>query len=136
MNGYEALLKTVFMHGEDMGGRNGGTTEIFGTTLVHDMEEGFPVVTTKKVPIKAAIGEFIAFLRGYTREEQFAELGCNYWKQNSESEYWKANPNYEPGSLGPVYGAQWKNFPSLFRPPPRDPKKPTGSPPESRWQCR
>jgi thymidylate synthase len=74
----------------------------------HDMEEGFPLLTTKKMPIKTIIKETIGFLQGKTNSE---DLGKIFWDTNANNKNWLANPNRKgEGDLGRVYGKQWREW--------------------------
>src|SRR5690606_36630321 len=74
------------------------------------IKNNFPVVTTKKMPIKTIIAEMLCFLRGYDEVDQFKSMGVNVWNANAESSYWKANPNHKEGWLGRIYGVQWRDW--------------------------
>ena len=81
-----------------------GTYSLFGKTLEHDMSAGFPLLLSKKVSFKAAKGELLWILHGRTDLKFLHEFGIKYW-----------DPDYErsgrtDGTLGPVYGKQWRNF--------------------------
>lgn len=78
-----------------------------------DLQKGFPAVTTKKLAFKSVMGELVGFLRATQSAADFRALGCKVWDQNAnENPEWLANP-YRLGQddLGPVYGAQWRNWP-------------------------
>ena len=95
-----ALVDDCLDNGSLRKGRNGDATSVFGRMIRHDMRDGFPLITTRRVSYKGVFGELAGFLEGATTEARFAELGCPYWKHN-------AFPN---GELGPIYGAQWRDF--------------------------
>ena len=101
MRPYLELLRTVLEHGERRTDRTGtGTISLFGAQTRYDLREGFPLVTTKKVLFPAVVRELLWFLRGSTNiNDDLAE----------HTPIWNAWAD-ERGELGPIYGAQWRNW--------------------------
>jgi thymidylate synthase len=99
---YEALLRRVLETGTAKSDRTGtGTRSVFGETLRYDLSQGFPLITTKRVHFKSLAVELLWFLRGDTNVGWLREQGVTIWDE------W-ARPD---GSLGPVYGKQWRSWP-------------------------
>lgn len=130
MNQYLSLLKEVLEEGTKKEDRtNTGTISKFGTQRVYDLEDGFPLVTTKKVHFKSVLVELLWFIAGDTNIKFLVDNGVRIWNEwpyetfKKSSEYngetleefatkIKESDEFAKkyGELGPVYGAQWRNF--------------------------
>lgn len=140
MKQYHELMQRVLDEGVFKGDRTGtGTQSVFGHQMRFDLQEGFPLVTTKKVHLKSIIHELLWFLQGDTNIQYLVQNGVNIWndwpfqsyliqngldeKYPKYSTEWKAKMKEfveqvkvddefakKWGELGPVYGSQWRNF--------------------------
>jgi len=97
---YLKLMRHVLENGEARDTRNGPTRSVFGTTIKCNLQEGFPLLTTKKMFWRGIVEELAWFLRGSTDVEELRRAKVHIWDGNSESRAYDA---------GPVYGFQWRH---------------------------
>jgi len=131
---YQALLQDILDNGVEKQDRTGtGTRSLFGAQIRHNMQEGFPLLTTKKMPFKTITTELLWFLRGDTNIKYLVDNNCHIWdgdaykrysafsslsgqiKSLSQVEFIEAIKTddefaEEWGELGPIYGKQWRNW--------------------------
>ena len=130
---YQALLQDILDNGIVKSDRTGtGTISVFGRQIRHDMSEGFPLLTTKKMAIKTMMTELKWFLKGDTNIKYLVENGCHIWDGDAYKRYkavWeyeldeplsmedfiqriKTTPDFARvwGELGPIYGSQWRSW--------------------------
>jgi thymidylate synthase len=130
---YTDLLQTILEHGVDKKDRTGtGTKSIFGYTIRHNMKDGFPLLTTKKMPFKTIVTELLWFLQGNTNIKYLVDNNCHIWDGDAYKNYlkWVGNDPLTMeefiekiktdsdfcgvyGELGPIYGKQWRSWGSI-----------------------
>jgi len=129
-NQYHTLLERILRYGIQKDDRTGtGTLSVFGGQFVHDMSEGFPLLTTKKMAVKTMMTELKWFLKGDTNIKYLVDNGCNIWNGDAYRKYKedkqglamsmeafikniKTNDEFARtwGELGPIYGKQWRDW--------------------------
>ncbi len=138
---YKELLDHILHFGVDKQDRTGtGTKSVFGWQIRHNMKEGFPVLTTKKMAWKSIVTELLWFLRGNTNIRYLVDNGCHIWDGDAYKNYLKwfdeqskffkeqgivrdpwtkeqyveqiklGNVDADLSELGPIYGKQWRNW--------------------------
>jgi thymidylate synthase len=132
---YQGILRKLVLYGKEKGDRTGtGTLSYFGDQIRHDMSEGFPLLTTKKMAIKTMMTELKWFLKGDTNIKYLVDNGCKIWNGDAYKNYRmkqvphdhfeteeefieliKTNDKFAEkwGELGPIYGKQWRNWTKL-----------------------
>ena len=130
---YQGILRKLVLYGKEKGDRTGtGTLSYFGEQIRHDMSEGFPLLTTKKMAIKTMMTELKWFLKGDTNIKYLVDNNCHIWDgdayknylnetqheasytQEEFINYIKTDDDWAKvwGELGPIYGKQWRNWES------------------------
>ncbi|HXM34281.1 MAG TPA: thymidylate synthase [Pyrinomonadaceae bacterium] len=110
MKQYHDLLKSILVHGKQHKDRTGvGTISHFGFQTRFDLQAGFPIVTTKKVPFRWVAEELFWFLAGDTNEANLHARGVDIWAEWADAKH-TSRFGREAGDLGPVYGYLWRSF--------------------------
>ena len=118
MKQYLDALSHVLENGIDRQNRTGiATRAVFGMQLRFNMNDGFPAVTTKKLPWKSVASELLWFIEGSNDERRLAEIlhgtrdkeKATIWTANAEADYWKPKAKFK-GDLGRIYGVQWRKW--------------------------
>ena len=104
---YQGILRKLVLYGKEKSDRTGtGTLSYFGDQIRHNMSEGFPLLTTKKMAVKTMMTELKWFLKGRTDIQYLRDNNCKIW----DGDYEKSGRT--DGELGPIYGKQWRNWTS------------------------
>src|SRR6056300_221334 len=131
---YQDLLKDILTNGVEKSDRTGtGTISVFGRQIRHNMQDGFPLLTTKRMAIKTCMTELKWFLKGDTNIKYLVDNGCNIWNGDAYKNYISRTNEYKGnwpdtkeefieriktddefakkwGELGPIYGKQWREW--------------------------
>lgn len=133
---YQMLLEYILGNGVEKKDRTGtGTISVFGTQIRHDMSDGFPLLTTKRIPVKTMMTELKWFLKGDTNIKYLVDNGCKIWNGDAYKNYCMKHPPHDHfetqeefieliktndgfaakwGELGPIYGKQWRDWKTFF----------------------
>ena len=124
---YQGILRKLVLYGKEKGDRTGtGTLSYFGDQIRHNMQDGFPLLTTKKMAVKTMMTELKWFLKGDTNIKYLVDNNCHIW----DGDAYKAYPHKDElnqkefiqqikiddefakkwGELGPIYGKQWRHW--------------------------
>ena len=117
MQNYIDLLKDVLENGVDKNDRTGiGSRAVFGRLLRWNLQDGFPIITTRKVSLRIAFEETMFFLRGETNTKLLEDKNINIWKGNTTREFLDARglKHLPEGDMGKGYGYQWRHWPKYI----------------------
>ena len=110
-NQYLKLLNEILYENNIKESRNANVLSKFGTRMEFDLRNGFPILTTKRVPWKTVLRELLWFISGSTDNRILKNKGVNIWNANASREFLDMRGlDYETDDLGPVYGFQWRHF--------------------------
>jgi len=117
MKEYLNILRDIYENGVDREGRNGVTRAQFAKQFRHDLADGFPALTTKRLYFKLVKGELLWFLEGPHKDgrasdERLQEIigrESTIWTDNAEADYWKPKAEFK-GDVGRIYGVQWRSW--------------------------
>lgn len=114
---YLQVLARVLEDHHERETRNGLTLSRFGERMEFDLEQGFPLLTTKRMFWKGILGELLWFLRAETNANKLNAMGIKIWNLNSTREYLDSVGllDYPEGDCGPIYGFQWRNFMGSYK---------------------
>lgn len=116
MQQYLSLLQHILDHGVQKDDRTGtGTLSVFGYQMRFNLQEGFPLLTTKKLSTRSIFQELLWFLKGDTNVKSLQEVQVTIWDEWATAEQ-TARFGRQEGDLGPVYGHQWRNFGATRKP--------------------
>ena len=108
---YIDLMKDILYKNNIKDSRNSKVISQFGEKMVFDLREGFPLLTTKRMPFKTILRELLWFIRGSTSNKELNDKNVHIWDGNASKEFMRSRKlNYEEGELGPIYGFQWRKF--------------------------
>lgn len=110
MDQYLGVVAKIMRHGADRQDRTGtGTRALFGELMFFNLENGFPIVTTKQMSFRSGLAELLWFLAGDSNERNLGKLGCRFWEDNTYADYWLPKARF-PGDAGRIYGVQWRSW--------------------------
>jgi len=116
MQNFIDLIQDILTNGVDKSDRTGiGSKAVFGRQLRWDLSDGFPIITTRKVPLRIAFEETMFFLRGETNTKLLEEKKINIWKKNTSREFLDGRGLHHlpEGDMGKGYGYQWRHWETM-----------------------
>ena len=115
---YLRLLEDIMINGKEIKGRNGTVKSVLNKQLQFNLQDGFPLLTTKKMFTKGIIEELLFFIRGETNTKKLETNKINIWKGNTTREFLDSQKkfDYPEGEMGPMYGYQWRYYNKLYLP--------------------